>query len=188
MKFVTHHRALKGTKGRAPVFLLTAWVSLAALDVFAQGTVHFGGDSSTPIMNGLTGQPVTAADGIEAALYWSPIGSSNFIQLGQAVNVGVPVPGIVIGGTRTTGPETPGGASGQFQVRAWEASYGDSYEEALVAPLQYGRGALVGQSPTLVIPTGSATPPTPPALLTANGYTGFTITPAALRPAIHCPQ
>ncbi len=175
------------TKGRAPLFLLTTWVALASLDVFAQGTVHFGGNTSTRIRNGWTGLPARAADGIKAALYWAPIGSTNFVQLGTAVDAGIPLPGLFIGGTRTTGLETAGGTSAQFQVRAWEAAYGQTYEEARSAPLQAGRGALLGRSVVLAIRTGNATPPTPPALLTANGLAGFEVNPSLVAPSIQCP-
>src|SRR5438067_9310736 len=87
--------------------LVSAAVVFASLSLFGQGTVHLGGDNSTPIMNGLTGLPATAGDGIMVALYWAAPGSSNFVQLGAAVTVGVPLPGVFVGGTRRIGPERP---------------------------------------------------------------------------------
>ena len=83
--------------------LLAAVAGLVCLNLFGQGTVHFAGNNSTLVMNGATGSPVKASDGIKAALYWSPRGSSNFVQIGAPVNVGVPLPGVFVGGTRTTG-------------------------------------------------------------------------------------
>src|SRR5438105_7478683 len=84
----------------------------------AGGTVTFANNSSSNVINGQTGNPVTTNDGIHASLYWAPTGSSNFMQLGAAALIGDPLPGLFAGGTRTTGPETSGGSSGQFQVRA----------------------------------------------------------------------
>src|SRR5438876_1709124 len=104
--------------------LFLALALLASLNLRGQGTVHFASDGSTRIINSLTGQPVSASDGIKAALYWAPLDSSNFTQIGAAVNVGALLPGIFIGGTRKTGLATLGGESARFQVRAWETSYG----------------------------------------------------------------
>jgi len=166
--------------------MLTGLLCFASLNVKAQGTVHFAGNNSTRIINGLTGLPVTAADGVKAALYWSPLGSNKFVQIGTAVDVGVALPGVFIGGTRSAGPETPGGGRAQFQVRAWESAYGATYEEALSA---YQRGPLLGQSEIIEMPTGNATgiPPTPPAVLTSYGLQEFRVKSAGSPPSIGCP-
>ena len=190
MKSTTLFRSIKGASvpvrtiatgllNRITKSLLTASAGLACLDLFGQGTVHFAVNSSTPIINALSALPVKAADGIKAALYWSPLGSSNFVQIGEAVDVGVPVSGVFVGGTRTTRQATLGGARAQFQVRAWEAACGDTYEQAMAAPAQGGRRALVGQSAILEVPTGNANPPTPPAVLTAYGLQSFQVNPAS---------
>jgi len=166
--------------------LLSAAVAFAPLTLFGQGTVHFGCDNSTPIMNGLTGLRASARDGIMIALYWAAPGSSNFVQLGAAVSVGVPLPGVFVGGTRRTGPERPSAARDLFQLRAWEAAYGSTYEQAMASTGWQGRGPLNGQSAILEIPTASADPPTPPTLLTAYGFTGFQLNPAPLpRPPLN---
>jgi hypothetical protein len=116
------------------------------------------------MFNGSTGNPVTAADGIRAALYWAPAGSTNFVQIGAVVNVGVVLPGIFAGGTCTTGPDTTGGTMGQFQVRAWGGGYA-TYEQAAVY------NGLIGESGILQVKTGNpaGAPPTPPGSLVANG-------------------
>ena len=160
--------------------LFLAFALLASFNLRGQGTVHFASDNSTPIINSLTGQPVSTSDGIKAALYWAPAGSSNFTQIGAAVNVGVPLPGLFIGGTRKTGTATPGGENARFQVRAWEASYGASFEQAFTAAAQNGRGALVGRSTILQMTTGNGNPPTPPAVLTAHGLQSFQVAPVSL--------
>ncbi len=172
---------------QAKRWCILATAALSCLNLLGQGTVHFGGDNSTPIINGLTRSPVAASDGIKAALYWSPIGTTNFRPLGAPVNVGIPLPGVFVGGARSTDPATPGGEKAQFQVRAWEAAYGASHEEAASAPAQGGRGALIGKSSILVMPTGNATPPTPPTLLTAYGLESFVMQPVQLPPSIVCP-
>ena len=87
------------------------------------GTVSFVNSSSTKLINSLTGNPVTAADNVVAALYWAPVGSNTFVQLGAPMAVGIPLPGLYAGGTRTTGAATPGGSTGQFRVRAWSGGF-----------------------------------------------------------------
>ena len=101
--------------------LLMAALAFAGLKLGAQqaGTVTFGNDGSCVVSNGQAGRLVTAADGIQAALYWAPLASSNFVQIGAAVNVGVPLDGLFAGGTRmatnpATSAFTPGGSNAQF--------------------------------------------------------------------------
>src|SRR5437899_2265202 len=124
----------------------------------AGGTVTLANNSSSKVINGQTTNPVTTNDSIQAALYWAPPGSSNFVQIGASAIVGIPLPGLFAGGTRTTGTGTSGGGSAQFQVRAWSGGY-STYEQAV----QHG-GVLIGQSAIIQILTGNpdAVPPTPP--------------------------
>ena len=72
-------------------------------------------------------------------------------------------------------------------MRAWEAAYGASYEEAVAASGQNGRGALNGKSSILTMATGNGTPPTPPTLLTASGLESFVLRPVLFPPNIVCP-
>src|ERR1039458_4687207 len=65
------------------------------------GTVNFGNHSSSRVINGQTSLPVSAADNVRAALYWAPLESNTFVQLGATVPVGTPLPGLFVGGTRT---------------------------------------------------------------------------------------
>jgi len=137
------------------------------------GTVNFGNNNSTKVLNGLTGNPVTTNENIRAALYGAPFPSTNFLQLGDTItNVGFPLPGIFAGGTRTNGTGSPGGTISQFQVRAWGGGY-SSYQEAA----SHG-GVLVGQSGIIQVQTGNPTgaPPTPPASLVANGLQNIILT------------
>jgi hypothetical protein len=134
------------------------------------GTVTFGNNNASRITNSVTGNPVTLADNVKAALYWSALGSNNFIQLGAATSVGVPVDGVFADGTRTTGPETTGGSQAQFRVRAWGGGFG-TFEEAVTN----GSGNLIGQSAIIRVTTGNpgGDPPTPPASLFPYGVPGF---------------
>jgi uncharacterized repeat protein (TIGR01451 family) len=153
--------------------LMAAAIALAMGSASAQtgGTVNFGNHSSSLVINGPTSLPVTAADNIRAALYWAPLESSTFGQLGASVAVGTPLPGLFVGGTRTNGPATPGASSGLFQVRAWGGGYG-TYEEALLHA-----GVLVGRSVVITNRTGDpwGSPPSGPVSLLNGGFQSFTL-------------
>lgn len=155
--------------------LVAACLMIANRRLYAQGSVNFCNNGSTLVSNSATVLPVSAADEISAALYWSPVGVSNFVQIGSIVAVGTPLSGLFAAGKRLTGTATPGGATGQFQVRAWGGGYA-SYELAL----QAGPGVLLGQSAILQIVTGNSTalPPTPPVSLLSGGLQSFTLTPS----------
>ena len=133
------------------------------------GTVNFCNDRSNLVVFLQGTNPVTASSTIKAALYWAPMGSNGFVMLGAAATVGVPLPGVFAGGTRTAGPGTAGGAVGQFQVRAWSGPYA-TYERAFT-----NGGHFSGVSTTITMPTGNPTnaAPTPPASLVAGGFQGF---------------
>ncbi len=136
------------------------------------GTINLANNSSCKVTNAATGVPVAQGDSVQAALYWAPLGSNALIQVGVPVNVGVPLAGLFAGGTRLTGPGTPGGGSGRFQVRAWGGGYA-TYEEALLHA-----GVLIGQSAVITNETGNpwGSPPTPPRSLIVGGFSGLTLT------------
>jgi hypothetical protein len=138
----------------------------------APGWVTFGNNNSSRIIDGTTGLPVAITNGVKAALYWSPNGSNNFVQLGAAAVVGNPVPGIVADGTRVTGPETTGGSVAQFQIRAWGGGF-LTFEQAVTN----GSGNLIGQSQIVTAKTGNpgGDPPTPPTSLFPYGLNSFTL-------------
>jgi hypothetical protein len=164
---------------------LAAGLTAVAANGQQGGTVNFGNHNASKVMNGKTGLPVTADDAIRVALYWAPLGSEVFTRLGEPVNVGVPLPGLFVGGTRITGLATAGGGSGQFQVRAWSGGYA-SYEEA-----RQHQGELIGRSTVITNLTGDpwGNPPTPPTSLLAGGLAGFTVLAnnlAADPPTISC--
>lgn len=144
------------------------------------GTVHFGNDSSCRLTNGQTASPVTLTNNVKAALYWAPLGTNTFSQIGASVNVGNPLPGIFSGGTRTNDEGTIAGDVGQFQVRSWAGGF-TNYEQAAMFP-----GTLLGESAVLTITTGNPVgdPPTPPASLVGAGLLGFTLTPSTAAPLV----
>jgi len=151
------------------------WLVLGCLDALAAGgTVIFANNSSSKVVNGLSGNAINTNDNIQAALYWAPIGSSSFTQLGAATRVGHPLPGLFAAGTRTTDPATAGGTTAQFQVRAWGGGY-PTYEDA-----QWHGGVMLGSSTIVQLSTGdpAAAPPAPP-----NSFIGLNrlaLTPGGL--------
>jgi hypothetical protein len=166
---------------KAKPAILAACLLFACLRLYGQqgGSANFCNNSSTLVTNGPANSPVAGADGIKAALYWAPLGSNTLVQIGAATNVGVPLPGLFAGGTRMTGSQTSGGATGQFQVKAWAGGFA-TFELAV----QNGAGVLIGQSAIIQAPTGNpgGGPPTPPASLVANGLQSFTLAPASNPP------
>jgi hypothetical protein len=172
MKTTTNFREPRCTVSAMALLLVLAFLFMGAFQVAAQGTVTFANEDSSKVMLGTNARPATLADNLLAALYWAPMGSNNFTQLGDAVRVGTPGPGLFFGGTRLTGPGTPGGDPAQFQVRIWDAQY-PSFEQALLQP-----GARVGRSGVLTNPTGNpaASPPfPPPCSLMIGGLSGAVV-------------
>jgi len=158
---------------RTQTVIVGALVMLAllenALARTTNGTVNFCNNRSNVVFFLQNNYPVAAGNGIKAALYWAPVGSNDFVRLGAAATIGVPVPGIFAGGTREAGPATRGGAMGQFQVRAWGGPYA-TYEQAFT-----NGGYCSGVSTIITMPTGNPTnaAPLPPVSLVAGGFQGF---------------
>jgi hypothetical protein len=159
--------------------ILTAVAVAASLNLYAQGTVVFQNSTSSLVINSLTGNPAANADGIRAQLYWAPLSDpNNYRPIGAVATVGVPTAGRYLAGTRTTGTETPAGQGAWFQVKAWELSYGGSYEIAAAAPAAGGRQALRGvsnQFMTAATGNPTAVPPIAPVNLATSGLQGITL-------------
>ena len=159
--------------------ILTALLALAGLHLQGQGKVNFANNSATAVTNSLTAARVVTGTTFLAALYYAADGvtdENQFLQIGA--NTGFnPLAGFIAGGTRTVPVDVaPSGGNVMFQIRAWEAAYGLTYEEALVAPVQNGRRALAGTSNIIRVNTtdANAQPPGIPASITAGtGLTGF---------------
>lgn len=159
-------------------------LGLAGTQVYGQGTVNFGNNSSTAVTNSLTMARVVVGSTFRLALYYLPDGPeptplemlTTAIPLGAQANFG-PTAGLyTAGGTRTTPLTTPGSGFAWFQVRAWETAFGTSYEAALVAPANGGRQALVGSSNIIRVKTGDPANNVTPGALTGFGLQGFVVT------------
>ena len=124
------------------IVLLTGPLAQAQLT-----TILFQNDNNSLINNALTGGPVRSNDYIRAQLYFAPDGIINeaeFVPVGTFALVGSP-PGRYAGGNKIVPVPAPG-TSVMIQVRAYEFTRGNSYEEAEAAPAVNGRRALVGRS------------------------------------------
>ena len=153
----------------------------ATVNIYAQGTVNFSNIGGGGITNGLTGARVIVGATFMVQLYYSPDSVNAptddlLMPLSGVATIG-PIAGIFSGGARTA-PVTPPGANAWFQVRAWEAAFGTSYEAALANSQAIGgRLALTGKSNTFKVNTSDPTivPAETAANLIAAGLQGFTI-------------
>lgn len=159
--------------------LLITLIALAGLSLHGQGLVNFANNSATAVTNSLTGARVVTGNTFLAALYYAADGvtdESQFVQIGADTGF-APLPGFIAGGTRTVPVDVaPTGGNVMFQIRAWEAAYGSTYEDALASPELNGRKALVGKSNIVRVNTtdANAQPPGVPASLTSGtGLVGF---------------
>jgi hypothetical protein len=149
-----------------------AAATLLTLNGYAQGLVTFSNIGGQLVTNFCTGQPISVGSTFLAALYYADDGITDealFVQLGGAAAFG-PRLGSFSAGLRTA-PTPVAGGFGMFQVRAWEADFGMTYEQALVAPPIDDRTALLGKSIILRIDT--ATPFDKISSLGASGFQGF---------------
>lgn len=146
---------------------LTAASLMAAVSVYAQGTVDFQNFLAPEgIGNDRTGAPVVVADNIVAQLYWSATMSGVYMAVGTPTMVGdafgTPFPGYfgALDAIRID-QITPAGGTAFFEVRAWESTYGNTFEAAIAAGPMNGRVALRGVSGPFEIDTGNplASPP-----------------------------
>jgi len=163
-------------------------VSLAAAcQAYGQGTVVFQNSSTSAVTNSLTQARVVSGTTFMVALYFLPdtgqatVTTADFNANRTTVgsSIGFAGAGIYSGGTRTSPTPTPG-ASGWFQVRAWESSFGATFEEAVANPTAVGgRLALVGTSSPIKVDTGDPTtvPQGTAGTLTGSGISWFVVTP-----------
>jgi hypothetical protein len=151
---------------------------LISAQVYGQGTVTFGNNSSTAITNGTTMMRVVAGSTFQVALYYLPDGPeptpdqflATGIRLQAAANI-APAAGLYAAGTRTTPPTTAGAGFAWFQVRCWETAFGTSYAAVLVAPESptLMRRGIAGTSNIIRVKTGDPVNNIPPGALTAFG-------------------
>jgi hypothetical protein len=166
--------------------LLTLPALFIGASLLAQGTVNFGNvGTGTSISNRLTGTAVPSGTTFKAVLYYLPDQATvptteDFTTRGTILNPSTTtfaLAGQFIGGTRTTPESTPKGGIAYFQVRAWEAAFGSTYDEAKNNPNPIGgRLALIGESTPVRVATGDQALVGPGSLVTA-GLRGFYVTP-----------
>ena len=148
----------------------------------AGGTVSFANGASSLVRYGsgeripteLRDTPVPAGTDANAgpadyrvALYWGPLGSTaaQLVQIGLSTQI-APLAGRFSGGARVTGPETPPGSQGVFQIRAW--SDGDRFPTYEAAVGSGEAQVFAGASELFTNTTGGGgSPPGPPAALAA---------------------
>jgi hypothetical protein len=159
-------------------------MGLVSTQVYGQGTVTFGNNSSTAITNAITMMRVVAGTTFQVALYYLPDGPAPSPEEMEAggIKIGAhgpiaPAAGLYAAGTRTTPVTTPGAGFAWFQVRCWETAFGSTYELAKANTVpQNGRLALAGTSNIIRVKTGDPVNQIPPGGLTAFGLQSFIVT------------
>jgi len=160
--------------------LLTFAGVLLAIGVQAQGTVNFANNAATAISNIVTGARVPAGNTFLAQLYYGAAGLADDSSFQSVTNPAATftLAGQVLAGTRST--TLAGGSTGSFQIRAWQASLGPTWEVAFPAWQSGAAGPVLGKSGIIQVKTADpfASPPgTPTSLITGTGLTGFYLTP-----------
>jgi hypothetical protein len=117
----------------------TLWSFLVCSSAIAQdGTVVFRNSSTSQIFNALTGTSVRGADSISVMLYMAPAGTTNeddLVAVSSPVQVGGGVPGQYNApGNPIVVPGFSAYSQVVIQVRAFETTYGSTYEQAVAAP------------------------------------------------------
>jgi hypothetical protein len=161
---------------------LTLALAVAGMvaQTYGQGTVTF---VAANITNSLTGSLAPAGTQFKVSLYWlsdrTPAPTTgDFGASSVAWTTNLTLSGGANAGVVRIEPINPVGGFAYFQIRAWEAAFGASYEEAVANPGIGGRLALAGTSNIARIDTADPTtipPGTPPN--TAATLKGFTVVP-----------
>lgn len=160
--------------------LLTLTALVPAIQVQAQGTVHFSNNAATAVTNLYTGDRVVAGDTFLAQLYYGPAGLVSDASLVSVTNAPATfvLPGIFIAGVRST--TLPGGSMGSFQVRVWEAVLGDDWNAAYAnylsgAPVYAGRALGKSDMFQVIVNDPYQIPPDTPTSIVTWGFKGFYI-------------
>ena len=174
--------------------LLLSAAIFASINVYGQGTVNFGNNAATAVMNSVTGARIAKGNEFTAQLWYAPDrgtapDASAMIALGATTGIS-PIAGLITGGTRTTptlaNGGTAGGGNAYFQIRIWETAYGATFATAVTTVLN-GRLAIGGTSSIFKVATGDpgAIPPGTPGALTApGGLTAFNVDQIIPEPSI----
>lgn len=157
-------------------------LTVAASNLFAQGTIAFLNNSATlvrldasaaAVFGVAANSPVPKYNATTApfvaGLYYGA-GSTAPTTLAKTANFSAFSAGTFNGGT-TTLTGVGENAPVNLQVKVWESTYGATYEAALGAGMINGRNGVVGQSAVWNMLAGNAT--TVPNLA-SGGFQGFT--------------
>jgi hypothetical protein len=168
-----------------PSQLLIASAMLLSLEGLGQGTVNFSNIGlAAPVRYPCDNLAPLASAGttFSVALYFAPydINSPNtqpdpstFTQIGPSAHL--LLPGIYADGMRSA-PVSPPGSLGWFEVKAWLAAYGSTYEQAQANEnaLHYG---LTAVSNIIRVHTGDPTSGGSPASLLGISGVNFFVDP-----------
>jgi hypothetical protein len=158
-------------------FFLTLVVAFASVSAsYGQGTVLFNNIGGAGVTNAFLNALQPINPNLFFALYGGSAGTTNPASL---VLLGAPTTilfdGAFSGGTRTNTAVAPG-ANGVFQVRAWDSTYGATYE-AFESNLGKPADALTGVSALFTSATGGGTGPVIPAVSLATTFPGMVVVP-----------
>jgi len=148
---------------------------IAALNIYAQGTVVFDNFGGGVVHNDRTGADVTVADGIVVQLYASMTANGTFIAVPDSIlQVGELGDGFFGREAQVLIPASIIGAGGRafMEVRAWESAFGATFEEAVAARPDSLRG-ISGRFDTVTGNPTTAPPGTPVPL--SNLVPGFSV-------------
>lgn len=138
----------------------TVVVLVLAASAPGQGTVDFRNTPTTQIStNDLQGHSglTQGAGNYRMGLYWGPFGTAEGSMTLAQLEPNLATPGLFGTGSLVPIP-FPGGSQVSFQVRAWSAAAGNSYEEALSYALGGGSPtAYLGKSTTGSFTVGTGT-------------------------------
>ena len=116
--------------------IVTLMATFVAASAIAQGTVNFANNTSTPLIDGRTGQPTQTTDEFTIGLWWGPVGgeltqavNADTDQVATAENRGAPPPvlaGQFNGGKPLKIKGAAESAQIAFEVRVWDTATGEA--------------------------------------------------------------
>ena len=170
--------------------LVLAAAMFASINMFAQGTVNFGNNNATAVINSVTGAKIVAGNSFTAELWYAPDTGSVPAAAAMAPIAGArtgisPIAGLITGGTKMTPNTTAPGVTAYFQIRIWETAYGADWATAQTTVLN-GRNAIAGSSDIIKVTTGNpgAIPPGTPGSLVTAGLKSFNVIQIVPEPSV----
>jgi hypothetical protein len=173
--------------------LVTLALSCISISAFAQGGIVFatrGGGVDAPVTNIVDGTRI-AGTAYLAQLYYGAAGATegslvpvlatpggatgSTVTFGTSTVAGYLVSGLGGAGNRYTDPAIAApGAQTAFQIRAWQASLGSTWDAAFAAWQSGPAGPVLGKSAIITTATSASSTSTP---LPLAGMQGFYVTP-----------